>query len=66
MTGEEDDKAPIDTMGEWKGYTTSDFHMKIFPGGHFYLKEITPQIVEQVEKVVLKKDEEGRIAQPTR
>lgn len=39
LTGDDDPKTSIDDAGAWAAHTTSDFELKVFPGGHFYLQD---------------------------
>lgn len=37
LVGDADSMNPPDEVRAWSGYTTGDFDMRVFPGGHFYL-----------------------------
>jgi pyochelin biosynthesis protein PchC len=37
LVGDADTETPIEDASAWREYTTSDFKLKVFPGGHFYL-----------------------------
>ncbi|MEW2571443.1 thioesterase domain-containing protein [Streptomyces sp. NPDC047070] len=37
LAGESDERAPLETLGQWQDQTTGKFEQRIYPGGHFYL-----------------------------
>ncbi|MEV0281357.1 alpha/beta fold hydrolase [Streptomyces sp. NPDC050610] len=37
LAGDQDPRAPLDEVREWKAHTSAAFDFKVFPGGHFYL-----------------------------
>ncbi|MET1074474.1 MAG: alpha/beta fold hydrolase [Umezawaea sp.] len=37
LTGDADDRVPIDDAAAWAGHTSGGFDLHVFPGGHFYL-----------------------------
>jgi surfactin synthase thioesterase subunit len=39
MSGDADPKTSIADARAWAAHTTSDFELKVFPGGHFYLQD---------------------------
>jgi surfactin synthase thioesterase subunit len=39
LTGDDDPKTSIADAAAWSAHTTSDFELKVFPGGHFYLQD---------------------------
>lgn len=39
LTGDDDDRVPVDDAKAWAGHTTGRFDLHVFPGGHFYLAD---------------------------
>ncbi|WP_165990189.1 thioesterase II family protein [Streptomyces sp. YIM 98790] len=37
LVGDSDVRAPLDSVGPWRGHTSEQFDIRVFPGGHFYL-----------------------------
>jgi surfactin synthase thioesterase subunit len=48
LTGDNDPKVTIDEADAWRDHTTGDFELMVFPGGHFYLNDHTPEILERI------------------
>lgn len=49
FAGVDDQIAPYDKMSPWSGFTTSNFAIRVFPGGHFYLDDNLAALVGAVE-----------------
>jgi surfactin synthase thioesterase subunit len=49
FTGTDDDLAPYDNVSGWSEHTTSEFALRVFPGGHFYLFDHLVDVVGDVE-----------------
>ncbi|MEW1721953.1 alpha/beta fold hydrolase [Streptomyces sp. NPDC093109] len=45
LTGDSDPKTALDEAEDWRGHTTGDFDLKVFPGGHFYLSAQAPAVI---------------------
>ncbi|MFF5565695.1 thioesterase II family protein [Streptomyces sp. NPDC012623] len=45
LTGDDDPKTTLDEAEDWRGHTTGDFALKVFPGGHFYLSAQAPAVI---------------------
>lgn len=45
LTGDADPKATVDEAGAWREHTTGAFELKVFPGGHFFLNAVVPDIL---------------------
>ena len=46
--GEKDDEADESAILEWGKYTDNDFNYRIFPGGHFYLRDYEDEVISEV------------------
>lgn len=56
--GSEDTVATMAELGGWQAQTTSTFTHRLFPGGHFFIRERVPQVMRMVsEKLVPHKAE---------
>jgi surfactin synthase thioesterase subunit len=47
LTGDDDPKATLDEVRAWSEHTDGEFDMTVFPGGHFYLNDVVPAILER-------------------
>lgn len=45
LVGESDPNATAEQVGQWDRHTTGGFDLRVFPGGHFYLADRTPEVV---------------------
>jgi surfactin synthase thioesterase subunit len=52
FVGAADAEAPIEDASAWREYTTSDFTLKVFPGGHFYLDTCRQDVLATVSAVL--------------
>jgi surfactin synthase thioesterase subunit len=48
LTGDQDPKATLDGMRAWRDHTSGAFDQHVFAGGHFYLSERQPEVVEAI------------------
>nr|AFI57003.1 thioesterase [Amycolatopsis orientalis] len=48
MVGDDDPKATVDEASSWERHTSGSFELKVFPGGHFYLNEHSPAILDTI------------------
>jgi len=46
--GVDDPRAPPDTVAEWAYFTTREFALRTFPGGHFYLASDRDRVIQQL------------------
>ncbi len=46
--GEKDGEADESAICEWGKYTDNDFSYRIFPGGHFYLRDYEDEVISEV------------------
>ncbi|MFF0627996.1 thioesterase II family protein [Streptomyces sp. NPDC004296] len=46
LTGDRDPKTSLDEAEAWRGHTTGDFDLKVYPGGHFFLSSEAPAIID--------------------
>lgn len=45
LAGASDSRAPVETLGAWRAYTTAEFRTRVYEGGHFYFVESTAEVV---------------------
>lgn len=48
--GESDREANVEEVKAWKTYTESDFDYRIFPGGHFYIREHESDVIQAISE----------------
>lgn len=48
LTGDHDPKVTVDEARAWGEHTASDFDLAVFPGGHFYLNGVVPDILARI------------------
>jgi surfactin synthase thioesterase subunit len=46
LTGESDPKATVEEVRAWQDHTEADFAVHTFPGGHFFLNDQRPGVLE--------------------
>jgi medium-chain acyl-[acyl-carrier-protein] hydrolase len=46
--GRDDTATPLSTLEAWREYTTHDFHLSMFDGGHFYLNSQKSLLIDQI------------------
>jgi surfactin synthase thioesterase subunit len=49
FAGADDDVVDYDSVLAWSDLTSSDFSVRVFPGGHFYVTENVRELAEEVE-----------------
>jgi surfactin synthase thioesterase subunit len=54
FVGTADAEAPVEDAAAWREYTTSDFELKVFPGGHFYLDACRQDVLATVSDMLMK------------
>jgi medium-chain acyl-[acyl-carrier-protein] hydrolase len=52
MGGTDDEEATPAGVGEWAGYTTGPFDLKIYPGGHFFLNQLAGDVTRAVREAI--------------
>lgn len=50
LTGDEDSEVTMDEARAWSEHTRAAFDMKVFPGGHFYLNEHAPAVMDEIRR----------------
>ncbi|MFI6599322.1 thioesterase II family protein [Nonomuraea sp. NPDC050536] len=50
LLGEDDEDLSRASIDAWQDYTESDFAVRVFPGGHFYLVDHVSDIAAEVER----------------
>lgn len=48
LTGDADPKATVDEVESWREHTAAGFELSVFPGGHFFVNEHVPAILELI------------------
>jgi surfactin synthase thioesterase subunit len=48
LTGDNDPKATVEEADAWREHTSGDFELSVFPGGHFYLNDVVPDILAKL------------------
>jgi surfactin synthase thioesterase subunit len=56
LVGDCDPRTTIDEAKDWGQHTSSDFELRVFPGGHFYLNERSAEVVETIGDFILSRD----------
>lgn len=46
LVGDSDPRVPAEDVEAWAGVTSAEFHMRVLPGGHFYLAEHTAEVLK--------------------
>ncbi|MEV7782516.1 alpha/beta fold hydrolase [Kitasatospora sp. NPDC088351] len=46
LVGDADPRATLDEVRDWARHTTAAFDLKVFPGGHFYLADQRPAVLD--------------------
>lgn len=52
LVGESDPKVTLDEAAAWGEHTNAPFELDVFPGGHFYLNDRVPDILDRIRKHV--------------
>ena len=50
--GEKDGEADESAILDWGKYTDNDFNYRIFPGGHFYLRDCEDEVISEVMRLL--------------
>jgi surfactin synthase thioesterase subunit len=48
MVGDADPMASVQDARAWKQHTTGEFDLRVFPGGHFYLGDRAPEVIQHI------------------
>ncbi|TDV47909.1 thioesterase II family protein [Actinophytocola oryzae] len=48
MTGDVDPKVTLEEAQAWREHTSGEFELVVYPGGHFYLNEHVPDILDRI------------------
>ena len=46
-------RTTIDDAKDWGQHTSSDFELRVFPGGHFYLNERSAEVIKTISGYIL-------------
>ncbi|GAA1980877.1 alpha/beta fold hydrolase [Amycolatopsis minnesotensis] len=52
MVGDSDPKATIDEVRAWGEHTTGDFELDTYGGGHFFLNEHAPKVIDTISRTL--------------
>jgi pyochelin biosynthetic protein PchC len=52
LVGESDPKATVAEARSWAGHTTERFTLHTYPGGHFYLDEHAPRVIDVIARTL--------------
>ncbi|MFH8554640.1 thioesterase II family protein [Streptomyces celluloflavus] len=50
LTGDRDPKTTVAEAEEWRAHTTGAFDLHVFPGGHFYLTDQMPAVLDILDR----------------
>ncbi|MFI1972718.1 thioesterase [Streptomyces cinnamoneus] len=53
LVGDRDPKVSASEANAWRGHTCGAFELQVFPGGHFFLEEHQPQVVNLISDLFL-------------
>lgn len=53
LLGDADVRTPQDSVEEWREYTNNRFDVRVFPGGHFYFRELLTEVGDLIGQTVL-------------
>lgn len=48
FAGQSDEYVRLDAVAAWQSHTAAEFQFESFPGGHFFLNESAPQILDRI------------------
>lgn len=48
LLGDDDPKANVNEVQRWATHTTGGFELDVYPGGHFYLNDHAPALIEHI------------------
>jgi medium-chain acyl-[acyl-carrier-protein] hydrolase len=48
LCGESDPRAPLAAVDKWRAFTTAEFDIRVFPGGHFYFLDSIADVVSLI------------------
>ncbi|WP_305860731.1 thioesterase II family protein [Amycolatopsis sp. CA-230715] len=52
LIGDSDPKATIDEVRAWNDHTTGDFTLDTYAGGHFYLNDHAPKVIDTISRTL--------------
>jgi len=50
LVGDSDPKVSVEEADAWREHTDGEFDLAVFPGGHFYLNDRVPDILERIRQ----------------
>lgn len=52
MLGDADPQVTVEEARAWAGHTDAGFELRVFPGGHFYLNDVTDEVLAAIRGYV--------------
>lgn len=56
FAGQDDPRAPVDTVRAWQRHTTGPFQLRVFDGGHFYFNDSVADLIRAIGTDLLGQD----------
>ncbi|WP_200825022.1 thioesterase II family protein [Nonomuraea solani] len=53
LVGDHDPRTTIDEARAWQAHTTAEFDLRVFAGGHFFLEDRLPEVVNVLTELLL-------------
>ncbi len=50
--GLEDNKVSVENLEPWRAQTNNNFCLKMFPGGHFFINDYYPLLIEKISEIL--------------
>jgi surfactin synthase thioesterase subunit len=50
LVGDDDPRVTLDEARAWREHTAGEFELAVFPGGHFYLNDHVPDILDRIRR----------------
>jgi Predicted thioesterase involved in non-ribosomal peptide biosynthesis len=50
LTGDNDPYVTIDEARAWQDHTSAAFDLRVLPGGHFFLTDRAPEVLETISE----------------
>lgn len=53
LVGNSDTRNTIDEVKDWGQHTSREFHLQVYPGGHFYLNDRPAEVIKKISDYIL-------------
>jgi pyochelin biosynthesis protein PchC len=50
LVGDDDPRVTLDEARAWREHTAGEFELVVFPGGHFYLNDRVPDVLDRIRR----------------